>query len=164
MACDGIGVAGDTILSENDDKIFKSDNLMVGHIGSSNFNEMLFQSIERFSYNIENHIDFVNAVKLKIKDFKQLISDDGRIDSFNCQYIVCFKNGKYYNVVLSDTERGIYWYEIEGENYAIGYKDEYSMGLMDCGTPVDEAVKMASKKSIYINDNVITKCLKKRQT
>ncbi len=159
IAADGRCLNGDEIVCENFKKIRKiSDSLIIGVTGSADstgiFEVFVNENKETFeTLNSEAHgIKLMNDFKLFLKDYGY---EEETIKEVLGGFLVanrCFLCVFYY-----DKTTGYPFMNLSSvihKKGAFGSTRDYTTALMDANFPLDDAIKISSKKFTSINDNI----------
>jgi ATP-dependent protease HslVU (ClpYQ) peptidase subunit len=159
IAAYGRRLSGDEILCENFKKIRKiSDSLIIGVTGladSANIFEVFVnENKETFeALNSETHgIKLMNDFKLFLKDYGY---EEETIKKELGGFLVA---NKYFLCVFYYDNTSGYPYtslsSVTHKKGAFGSTRDYTAALIDANFPLDDAIKISSKKFTSINDNI----------
>jgi hypothetical protein len=158
VAFDGRCVSnGDCIETEEYKKCYKiSDSLIVGATGLADTVEIFIDFVKVNKLVFEKMNSKLDAIPMMLR-FKQALIDrygftDEDIKELGGFLIV----NKNYHAVFYYDENTFRPYPTREEYTmgAFGSTGIYTSALIDCGIPIDEAIKMSAKKYTSINDNV----------
>jgi ATP-dependent protease HslVU (ClpYQ) peptidase subunit len=157
VAADGRALFDDRIANEHFKKIIQiSDKLIIGATGLAGtigIYEKFVRANENVFSTLENSTDAVPLFK-RFKDYlidnfgysEETLKDLGGFLVVNKKFHVVF----YYDDGL--TPYAVY--DTECDQIAFGSTGIYTTALIDCGVPLEEAIKRSAKKYTSINANV----------
>ena len=157
VAADGRAVIDDRIANEHFKKIIKiSDNLIIGATGlagSIGIYEKFVKVNETTFGMLSNSTDGIPLFK-RFKDYmvdnygysEETLKELGGFLVVNRRFHAVF----YYDDAL--TPYAVY--DTECDQFAFGSTGIYTSALIDCGIPIDEAIKKTAEKYTSINANV----------
>ena len=157
VAADGRALFEDRIANEHFKKIIQiSDKLIIGATGlagSIGIYEKFVRANETVFTMLENSTDAIPLFK-RLKDY--MVDNFGyseeTMKEFGGFLVV---NKKFHAVFYFDDALTPYAvYDTECDQIAFGSTGIYTSALIDCGLPLDEAIKKSAEKYTSINANV----------
>lgn len=157
VAADGRALFEDRIANEHFKKIIQiSDKLIIGATGlagSIGIYEKFVKANEAAFTMLDNSTDGIPLFK-RLKDY--MVNNYGyseeTMKDFGGFLVV---NKKFHAVFYFDDALTPYAvYDTECDQFAFGSTGIYTSALIDCGIPIDEAIKKSAEKYTSINANV----------
>ena len=158
IAADGRCLSGDEIVCENFKKIRKiSDSLIIGATGLADSTEIFEVFVNENKEAFEALNSEAHGIKL-MNDFKLFLKNYGYEDETIKELGGFLVANKYFLCVFYYDKTGVQPYtnlsSVTRKKGAFGSTRDYTTALIDANFPLDDAIKISSKKFTSINDNV----------